>query len=95
MMKTIEAIQDSDMERHDPSSRQPADEFGTAGVGGPVSFASLGLEELARTPLGDVSAPESKRSESGGVFHALVKRVVELTSELSSQVIVGLDRCVT
>jgi hypothetical protein len=86
MMKTIEAIQDSDMERQDPSSGPHADDFSGGGIGDPTTFASLGLEELARTPLGDAAPSESKRSGSGG-FHALVKRVVELTGELSSQVI--------
>jgi hypothetical protein len=85
MMKTIEAIQDSDMDRQDPSSGRLADEFAGGSVGGPMSFASLGLEELARSPLGDVVPSESKRSGSGA-FRALVKRVVELTGELSSQV---------
>jgi hypothetical protein len=86
-METVEAVQASG------AVSLEEDGFSPEPMGGPQSdFHSSGLEELARAPLDGSDrrgadygvGPAKRRGVSG--FQALVKRVVELTTELSSQV---------
>jgi hypothetical protein len=86
-MQTVEAIQIS-------ASRAPGDspenEF-------PVDDSPMlsGLEELARGSVGngDNGSPRYFPPRSSSGFQALIKRVVELTTELSSQVCCVLTVC--
>lgn len=83
-MQTVEAIQISASRAPTdfPQNEFPADD-------GPLLS---GLEELAHGSLGNGDKYVPPRGTTG--FQALIKRVVELTTELSSQVCVKYLSCV-